>query len=760
MKRMLMLVVLLGAAVITGMAQYPHVNVRDLQYSPPESLAVADGITGYGANSAQARWTLQVSSRMKKYTLVSASGAAVGDTVVLTALCVVPPKVMNWNVGGWTMLLYDTAKTNTSWGGVLAMAIAAADTSQLFNDGFLNVAAGDIVTMTGVVAEFPNTRGFSGTEFCPVPGKAIQIEQSGVALPTPIAKSTGDFYQGTFSTGTTKYRTGEPYEGMLVQFTNLTVNAKVNTGRGTFSATDVEGNEISTYDLSKFFTLASGRYPDSTWIKAYANIGVGTRIDTIRGVITTSSGSEGPRGYRVAPIYRSDIVFNPNPAPPLVSTHRRFPVVVTPDSAARISVKVTRQTNGSSPNTVALLYSINNAAYQSVAMTYQASDTTYNAAIPQQLANTFVKYFIQATDSLGQVVRLANSSLSGGVAIDTSKGVFCYTSLSRPLTIQDVQYTPFINGRTPYLGAVLSLSGIMTADTLHMSLSPATTGSTNAWYMQSTNQPWSGIWLATADTAVQRQLSGLRNGDSIKVTGTVQEQFDVTRLGNITEVVEVSSGNPEPAPVVRTTGSLNVGNGTPSAEAYEGMVVQLNNVTVTNVAATYSDNTEFSVNDGSGETVVQRSGVYTYSNLPTDTASGKIILHVGDKIGALRGIVYYSFNQYKFVPRTNADFVNVVLTGVAEPVAGLAPARYELSQNYPNPFNPSTTIRYAIPTAGLTTVKVFNLLGQEVATLVNEVQAAGAYTVHFNASSLSSGVYFFRIQSSSFTAVRKMVLLK
>jgi hypothetical protein len=760
MSRLSMIVILLCAVAMTAMAQYPHINVRDLEYSPPESLAVADGISGFSANSAQSRWTLQVSSHMKKYVNVSASGAAVGDTVILTALCVVPPKVMNWNVGGWTMLLYDTTKTTNSWGGVLGMAIQASDTSQLFNDGFLNVSAGDIVTMTGVVAEFPNTRGFSGTEFCPVPGRAIQIEQSGVALPKAIAKNVGDFYQGIFSTGTVKYATGEPYEGMLVEFHDLTVNAKVNTSRGTLSAIDVDGNEISTYDLSKYFTVVSNRIPDSVWVKAYANIAVGSRIDTLRGIMTTSSGSDGTRGYRIAPVYKGDVVINPNPAPPLVSSHRRYPVVVTPDTAASIAIKVTKQANGSNPQTISLLYSINNAAFQTVAMSYQASDTTYVGIIPKQGAGTFVKYFVQVVDSIAQVVRLANSSTSGGVATDTSKGLFCYTSLSRALTIQDVQYTPFINGRTPYLGAVLTLGGIMTGDTSHIAISPATTGSTNAWYMQSTNQPWSGIWLATADTAVQRQLSALVNGDSVLVTGTVQEQFDVTRLGSITSVVKFSSSNPEPAAVVRTTGSLNVSNGAASAEPYEGMLVQLNNVTVTNVNSTYSDDTEFSVNDGSGETVVQRSGKYTYSNLPADTATGKTILHVGNKIGSLRGFVYYSFNQYKFVPRTNADFVNVILTGVAEREGDAVPARYELSQNYPNPFNPSTTIRYAIPMAGLTTVKVFNLLGQEVATLVNEMQPAGAYTVHFNASALSSGVYFFRIQSASFNSVKKMVLLK
>jgi hypothetical protein len=759
MKRILMVAFLLAVVALTGVAQYPHVSIRDLQYCPAESLAVADTVAGLNANSAQPKWTLQVSSHMKNFRFTSATGSAYGDTVTITGLCVVPPRTLTWNAGGWTMLLYDTTSELADYAGILVMPNSAGtDTAQLLNDGFLNVAAGYVVTMTGVVAEFPTQRGFSGTEFLPIPGQPITIEKVGVPLPTAIVKHVGDFYQGLFSTGSVKYSTGEPYEGMLVELHKLTVNAKVNTSRGTFSAVDSAGNEITVYDASRYFTIASTRL-DSTWNQIYTNMSIGRRIDTLRGIITTVSGSEGPRGYRIAPVYRNDVVFATAPAPPLISTHRRNPVVVTPDTTATISVKVTKQTDGASPDSVQLFYSTNNTAYKKVAMTYQASDTTYVGAIPKQVANTYVKYFVQVADSFGQVVRLANSATSG-LSSDTSKGVFFYTSLSRALTIYDVQYTPFINGRTPYLGAVLTLSGIMTADTAHMALSPVTSGSTNAWYMQSTNNPWSGIWLTTSDTAAQRQLSALKNGDSIAVTGTVQEQFDVTRLGNITAVVKISSNNPTPAPVVKTTGSLNVSNGAATAEPYEGMLVKLNNVTVTNINPTYSDETEFSVNDGSGPVVVQRSGKYNYSNVPADTASGKIILKVGNKIGSLTGILYYSFNQYKFVPRTDSDFVSVVLTGVAERTGSVIPAAYELSQNYPNPFNPSTTIKYALPASGMTTIKVYNLLGQQVATLVNEVQEAGSYTVHFNASSLSSGLYFFRIQSGSFAAVKKMVLLK
>jgi hypothetical protein len=90
----------------------------------------------------------------------------------------------------------------------------------------------------------------------------------------------------------------------------------------------------------------------------------------------------------------------------------------------------------------------------------------------------------------------------------------------------------------------------------------------------------------------------------------------------------------------------------------------------------------------------------------------------------------------------------------------LTPYKFELSQNYPNPFNPATLIQYSIPELSDVTVKVFNVLGQEVALLVNEVQSPGVYKVNFNASNLSTGVYMYRIQAGDFVAVKKMMLIK
>ncbi len=124
----------------------------------------------------------------------------------------------------------------------------------------------------------------------------------------------------------------------------------------------------------------------------------------------------------------------------------------------------------------------------------------------------------------------------------------------------------------------------------------------------------------------------------------------------------------------------------------------------------------------------------------------------------------------------NNWYDNDLVTDVEETNSTI-PLEYSLSQNYPNPFNPSTVIGYQLPVSGLVSLKVYDILGSEVATLVNEEKAAGAYNVQFTINNLpagqaglqlSSGVYFYRLQvidpeSSSgqvFVETKKMVILK
>jgi ligand-binding sensor domain-containing protein len=105
--------------------------------------------------------------------------------------------------------------------------------------------------------------------------------------------------------------------------------------------------------------------------------------------------------------------------------------------------------------------------------------------------------------------------------------------------------------------------------------------------------------------------------------------------------------------------------------------------------------------------------------------------------------------------------ISEIITSVEERTKNIVVDNYSLYQNYPNPFNPNTTINYQLPKESLVTLKVFDVVGREVETLVSQNQTAGSYSVSFNSSGrLSSGVYFYQLKAGNFSQVKKMILLK
>jgi hypothetical protein len=157
--------------------------------------------------------------------------------------------------------------------------------------------------------------------------------------------------------------------------------------------------------------------------------------------------------------------------------------------------------------------------------------------------------------------------------------------------------------------------------------------------------------------------------------------------------------------------------------------------------------------------------VFTLSN-----TNGDFIFHVTDKIFnyTIRSsnLGAYNFNSVLAHPGETNVILNLTLTDIVQDES-LVPKEYSLSQNYPNPFNPSTRIQYALSDKQFVQLKVFDVLGNEVATLINEEKATGNYSVDFNASNLPggkaglpSGVYLYKIQAGSFVETKKMILLK
>ena len=195
--------------------------------------------------------------------------------------------------------------------------------------------------------------------------------------------------------------------------------------------------------------------------------------------------------------------------------------------------------------------------------------------------------------------------------------------------------------------------------------------------------------------------------------------------------------------------------------------IDLDDLSVTTVITTSFAYFDGLTIDGSGYIYVSSWGsnaIYRYDNefsLPAELVSSG---HNGPA-----DIYYNQLNNILVVPNVNSnlvDFIPISPISVDE-LYGQMPLTFSLWQNCPNPFNPTTSIQYAVASRQFVKLKVYDLLGNEIATLVNEEKPAGRYVVQFNASSLTSGVYYYRLkvhpangETGDFVQTKKMVLIK
>jgi hypothetical protein len=665
---------------------------------------------------------------------VETPSSYVGDTLSIVGVVMVAPYFdanpdsgTTLVAGAPALILQDTSETD--WAGILVRFPSPTADFQIIDTGM-------VIRATGVVVQYYNT-----TEFDLISFEASDILEIHRPRPQPVKitlDSLADF-------GTRNGRLlAARWESVFIEIDGATATSG-GIGTGSYEIFDDNNTQVVIGNQGTYFRNASVPLP-------------GTLLGRVKGYIQNRDNVSGTNGYAnlINPTYPGDVevlVF-----PPSISNITRDPGIVGYGTPVNVSADIVDPDGTVSGAT--LIYHTNMDQRYELTMSNTSGDT-WEATIPALNDSSIVDYFISAVDNSNN--RTINPS-------DTVNNVYFYLVLNRDLTIQDVQYSPFGGGYSGYNGFEVTIQGVVTADTSDINGNETGTASSAAVYMQNGTGPWSGIRIfgTDADNRVR--------GDNVTVTGPIFENYGVTQIGTTTSGAAItlnSSGNLLPEPKVLSTSEIDgLDDGTIQAEQWEGVLIKYDNVTVTDENA----DGDPGVDEGSGgnrnfgdilvadtsdsDTRVDlQDGQNQYHNYWLPYLEGlPIHVQAGNTFEGIEGILWYSFGEYKLIPRRNDDFTGY-MTDVK--TNNQVPNNYNVSQNYPNPFNPSTKIQYTLPVEGNVILKVYNILGKEVKTLIaNEYRTVGKHTVTFDAHDLPSGVYFYRLQAGNFISVKKMILLK
>ncbi|MGD1046848.1 MAG: T9SS type A sorting domain-containing protein [Bacteroidota bacterium] len=164
------------------------------------------------------------------------------------------------------------------------------------------------------------------------------------------------------------------------------------------------------------------------------------------------------------------------------------------------------------------------------------------------------------------------------------------------------------------------------------------------------------------------------------------------------------------------------------------------------------------INSDSALTVAEKSGgTIIRRQFPTCTLMASLLSYVIPPFLCVWRIAYKCSDSTRTIV-VNAN--DGIIVSVKDNTNQVTLERFELNQNYPNPFNPSTTVSFSLPSKSFVSLKVFDIMGRDVATLVSEQMSKGTYSRHWNAANMSSGIYFYRLQVGSLIETKKLILLK
>jgi hypothetical protein len=701
MRKLLPLFALLLCFGGTAFAQYPIVSIQDIQTVTPQNLQAC----------------------------IEAS-PLVGDTVQVVGTLVQKPD---------SAALTDNNSfqfwIRNGYGDFSGLDIIGFFDPNLI--GVTNLEQGDSIRLTGVVTEF----GPGESEIVPLDNTPVTILGAGYTI-APTVVSVGDLNDNSQIQQVT---TGETWEGQYIEIQNVTVATVDPFSGGTrisFTVVDGTGKKINITD--KFLAQ---RLPNGAPAGNFLAPNVGDTYGYIRGVVTHSPngcmGGNG-RGYEISPTRRSDYGAN-STAPSIISVTRNL---VTPTSAQPVIVTAQISDNSAFVASANLFYAVGvgNTSYTSTPMTLATgtnTNGTWTASIPAQANGAFVKYYVGATDD--------SSNTGYNHAVPSGQDPYFFTVRDNGTTIVDVQFVPstFTSASSGYIGMDVTVDGVVTA-------SAEATNLGFVFIQQENELAWAGIMVTDNPS-----LANLTIGQKVRVTGTVRESFNFTRIEQISSVQVLGTGSITPLDQ-DPSNFATWGIGT--SEPYEGMLLNLKHPTTGQTLFVVDQNPDapsnfaewrvgkdvFTNTDGT-RILTGRVTNSTFSSLnvsyvndpmwaTTDGIMNVPVIQVfnGDVVDNITGVLAYTFGNFKLLPRNNAD-VNMI-TAVDGTVAATVKA-------YPNPVYGQFRLAYDFEglQAGATAT-IYDLMGRPMQTIA--LDAVGGETL-VDISNLASGNYFVKVTSEN-----------
>lgn len=659
------------------------------------------------------------------------SSSLVGDQVKVRGV-VIMDVGLTWNNANGRNLFIQVGDTGYS-------AIQVRQSSSTLQTGIGSLLAGDSVEIIGKIEEFAGH-----TQLNP---DVVQTMDQVLGSGTVKMKSFADLSLFNDGSRGNRLATGEPWEGQFVEFAGpLTVTFVDLFAGGTrcsFDVVDATGNKMNVTDLFACQRLATngGTFVAPTVGDIYSSLkGVIVHSKNIDTTITSGCTLNG-RGYSLAPF--NDSHYQKSVAAPSIVIQSRNPITPTTSQSTNITVQIT---DDGTVTSAELLYAVGVSNTTYVTLTpASTSGNVYTFTIPNTAYSEgdFVKYYVRATDNQSNVANVPNVPAN-------SDPVF-FRVRDNGTQIVDIQYTPYTNGTSGYNNLEVTVTGVVTA-------SANTNGDGDLGYIyiqQEGQQAWAGITLLG-----NSQLSTLQRGDKVTVTGTVKENFGFTRLENITSVTTNGTGTITPVKLAPATFSTY---DFATNEMYEGMLVTLaagsgqlfvvddnaDGATPPGFAEYRVGTDTFDPNSGcrilAGRvTSTSLSSLYvSYVNDPSwATTDGTMMVavkqvQVGTAMDSVSGIITYTFNNMKLLPRNNNDFYNVSgLVGVAKQAEKDA----NVLRMFPNPAANTITIAGVEKSAVVT---IANTLGAVVKTTsINNVNS------NVSIADMHSGTYFVKVTSA------------